>query len=92
MGTRSYRVVIPYTRPAPDGIAEICEDAFTVEAGSAHHAKQVAIERFRRAVDDLPVRWERQIVSGDIRVEFAGRTIAEIQAEENSFEETIGGP
>jgi len=92
MGTRSYRVVIPYRQPGLDGEDRAYEDAFTVEALSAREAKDLAIEQFRRTAGESPVTWAREIIPGDIRVEFSGRSIAEIQAKENSMEEALGAP
>ena len=92
MGTRSYRVVIPYKQPSLDGAGKVYEDAFTVEAQSAREARDLAIEQFRRATGESAVTWAREIMPGDIRVEFSGRSIAEIQAKENSMEEALGAP
>ena len=92
MGTRSYRVVIPYRHPSLDGEDKIYENALTVEAPSARGARDLAVEQFRRAADESAVTWAREIIPGDIRVEFSGRSIAEIQAEENSLEEALGAP
>jgi len=92
MGTRSYRVVIPYRQPTLDNAESILEDTFTVEAPSARAAKELAIDEYRRKAADSPVAWKREIIPGDIRVEFSGRSIAEIQAKENSMEEALGAP
>ena len=92
MGTRSYRVVIPYREPALEDPEKVHEDTFEVEARSAKHAKELAVEEFRRPADASFVRRRREVIHGDIRVEFAGRTIAEIQAKESSLEEALGGP
>ena len=82
MGTRSYRVVISYREPTFKDPEKIYEGTFEVEARSAPQAKQLAINEFRRMADASLVRWKREIIPGDIRVEFAGRTIAEIQRKE----------
>ena len=92
MGTRSYRVVIPYREPTFGETEKVYEGTFEVDARSARQAKELAIEDFRRMADASLVRWRREIIAGDIRVEFAGRTIAEIQAKESSLEEAYGGP
>ena len=92
MGTRSYRVVIPYREPTFRDGETVYEGTFEVEARSARQAKELAIEEFRRMADASLVRWKREIIPGDIRVEFAGRSIAEIQAKESSLEEAFGGP
>jgi len=92
MGTRSYRVVIPYRQPRLDGADKVYEDAFTVKAVTARAARDLAIDEFRRASGESAATWARDIIPGDIRVEFSGRSIAEIQAKENSVEEALGAP
>ena len=91
MGARTYRVVIPYREPTIRDPETICEGTFEIKAPSARQAKELAVEEFRRVADDSLVRWKREIIPGDIRVEFAGRSIAEIQAKESSLEEAFGG-
>ena len=92
MGTRSYRVVIPYTEPTFTDAEKVYEGTFEVDAESAREAKELAIDEFRWMADASLVRWTREIIPGDIRVEFSGRSIAEIQRDENSMEEALGGP
>jgi hypothetical protein len=92
MGVRTYRVVIPYREPTFNDGDGIYEGTFEIEARSARQAKELAVEEFRRTADESLVQWKREIIPGDIRVEFAGRSIAEIQAKESSLEEAYGGP
>lgn len=66
-----YKVHIPYREPTYKRSEHLYDGVLEVSASSPAEAKIVALKKFKAVASSSSVRWTREIVHDDIRVERA---------------------